>query len=500
MKNLCSLTAVLALVACGDNTNDDNPTPDSAQPDTMPPDTMPDGPPGFTKPTPFRIPLAAAGPDQLQSAASAGDDKFYAAGFAAQTVAGPRFVTVVRYHLDGTPDFTFGANGVVTTPIVFVGGADEVDIAVQADGKILVSGTTDSPTIVDDRDVGIARLNTNGTLDTTFNPTGAIPGVAIISLGESGGVNNLRDASRSIAVDANGIYIHGVSRPIGNKADDSGLRTDSDFTVARVTSEGVLDTTFGGTQIAFGVTPLSTAGTPGVFRLDIQEINGTPRAIKTLADGKLMVTGYATTPISGGAGAQAVIFKLNTDGTLDTTWNEATGIFHEAVLATQTEVYNIAVHDNGTFTTAGYGRNAGSINDYVSMKFAITTTGATAARSLTYGTSGVSVFDPSGAMLGSNCRNAIALPEGKTLLTGSTGPSNDPAQDAVFAILDADGVLDTKYGTGIQVFELGTNGNDQFWGGAVSGTKAVVVGYQGGLANQTETQNDDAFAVVFDLQ
>ena len=55
------------------------------------------------------------------------------------------------------------------------------------------------------------------------------------------------------------------------------------------------------------------------------------------------------------------------------------------------------------------------------------------------------------------------------------------------------------YGTGIHRFPLGSNGNDQFWGGAVSGDQVTVVGYKGGgaAASQTETSNDDAFAAVF---
>jgi hypothetical protein len=75
-----------------------------------------------------------------------------------------------------------------------------------------------------------------------------------------------------------------------------------------------------------------------------------------------------------------------------------------------------------------------------------------------------------------------------------------PAQDAVFAVLDATGKLDTTYGTGIHKFVLGSNGNDQFWGGAVSGNAVSVVGYKGGGTAQTEAMNDDAFAAVFTLQ
>jgi uncharacterized delta-60 repeat protein len=287
-----------------------------------------------------------------------------------------------------------------------------------------------------------------------------------------------------VAVTSDGVYINAVSRGLGNKA-AGGPRTDTDFTVARLTPLGVLDTTF---------------ATAGQFRLDISvggvptEANATPRGIKSLPDGKILVGGYATTP-GLGTGAQPVVIKLLSTGALDTSFNG--GFFHDVVLSAQTEVYNFAVH--GTkIVTGGYGRESGTINNYISLRFDV----ATGERDLTWGgtTNGAVVFDPSGTLLGSNCRNVIALPDGKSMMIGSTGPSNMPEQDAVFAILDANGVLDTSYGTGIHKFALGANGNDQFWGGAVSGDQVAVIGFKGGGMTQTDTVNDDAFAAVFTVR
>ncbi len=498
----------VALIACGDN--DNNPiNPDSSEPtpDSQTPDSPPDTNPTFTVPTPFAVPLSVAGPDQLQSAAAGPDGKFYAAGFAAQTITSKRFVTVVRYLPTGAPDPSFGANGIVATPLEFVGGSDEVDLAVQADGKILVSGTTASPTITGDRDLGVARLNTSGTLDITFGTLG----VAIISLNDAimnGTTPTGADASRSLAVAATGeIFLHGVSRGVGKKsADVNADRTDTDYTVVKLLADGTVDTAaFGGQSITLGNGFTHTADTkPGQFRLDIEETGATARALKVLDDGKLMGSGYASTP-STGSTVQPVLYKVNANGTLDTTWGADTqGVFHEVVIAVQTEIYGIAIHADGKLTTAGYGRASGDINDFISLRFHVDPASGANARDLTYNnaTNGALVFDPSGAMLGSNCRNALALPNGKTLLMGSTGPSNMPVQDAVVAFVDDAGQLDTAYGDGVHVFKLGADGNDQFWGATVSGTKAIVVGYKGGgAANaQTEATNDDAFAVIFDIQ
>nr|MBA2541789.1 hypothetical protein [Deltaproteobacteria bacterium] len=407
----------------------------------------------------------------------------YGAGFAAQTLAGQKLVTLVKFGADGL-DTTFGTGGVITTAVEFKGGSGEIGIVTDANDKILISATVAATLDAADRDVAVLRFTTNGTLDNTFNGTG----VAVISLNtahNNAGTLSAFDAARGVAVNANGIYLVGTARGTGT-ALAGGPRTDTDFTVARLTTLGILDLTF--------------AGGDGVFQLDIaiggvnQEKNATPRGIKSLSDGNVIIGGYQTTP-GIGAGPQPVIFKLSSAGALDTDF--AGGVFHEAILSTQTEVYNFAIHGD-KIVTGGYGRETGDTNDYISLRFNL----ADGVRDTTFGgtTNGAVVFDPSGSALSSNCRNSIALPDGKTMLTGSTGPSNMPAQDAVFAILDADGVLDTAYATGLHKFPLGANGNDQFWGGAVSGDQVAVVGYKGGGSTQTDTVNDDAYAAVFTVR
>jgi uncharacterized delta-60 repeat protein len=325
--------------------------------------------------------------------------------------------------------------------------------------------------------VAVVRLDTNGTVDTTFG----VGGVRVLDLNTAvlNGANLVGlDVSRGLAVDPTGrIYIHAAQRGVGN-ATGGGPRIDTDFTVVRLTVDGALDTAW---------------GTGGKHLLDIQESNATPRGLQAFADGTVIAGGYANSP--GVGTVQPVMYKLTAAGALDAAWATG-GVFHEAVLAVQTEVYGFAVHGN-QIVTAGYGRNAGTANDYVSLRFNL----ATGVRDTTWGgaPNGAVVIDPSGTMLGSNCRNAIALPNGKTALIGSTGPANMPAQDAVFAVLDANGRLDTTFGDGIHVYPLGSNGNDQLWGGTVSGNTAVFVGYKGGGATQTEQSNDDSFGVILRL-
>jgi uncharacterized delta-60 repeat protein len=455
-------------------------TPDaSISPDSPPgADAAVDAPPQFVKPTPVPVPLSAAGPDQLMSVTAGPNDTFYAAGFAAQTVTGAKLVVVVKLTKTGALDTTFGIGGVYTSTLEFKGGTDEIDLVTQSDGKIVVSATIANATNPSDRDIGLFRVDATGALDPTFGVAG-LSRIDLSTAYDNGTTLVALDSARGLARGPNDtLFLHAVSRGTGT-ASGGGPRTDPDFTVAKLTASGSLDTTW---------------GNGGKFLLDIQESNATAKGLHALADGSVIASGYANSP--GIGTVQPVLYRLTPAGTLDAGFATG-GLFHETVLTLQTEIYHFAI-DGDRITTAGYGRNSGTANDWVSMRFN-TTTGV---RDTTFGgaPNGAVLIDPSGAMLGSNCRNAIGLPGGKTALIGSTGPANMPTQDAVVAILTVDGKLDTTYGTGVHVFPLGSASNDQFWGGAVAGDALLITGWRGGGSTQTDTVNDDSHAVVFELQ
>ncbi len=94
-------------------------------------------------------------------------------GTTPSSTTGDNFV-VTRYKADGTKDNAFGAggtdgDGVVT--IDFVGANDFAKaILVQPDGKIVVAGSAKNNTDA----FAMARLNTNGSLDTTFGQGGKV--------------------------------------------------------------------------------------------------------------------------------------------------------------------------------------------------------------------------------------------------------------------------------------------------------------------------------------
>lgn len=474
-----TLASLAFVAACGDDLKS------SARPDAPPvdPDAAPDAPPDanpYVPPAPFAVPISAAGPDQLQSLAPGPDGTFYAAGFSAATVAGVRNVIVVKLTATGL-DTTFGGgDGIATTTTEFKGGSDEIDIAVQSTGKIVVSATVANAGNANDRDVAVLRLLDTGEPDPDFG----VAGVRVLDLNtahDNGTMLVGLDSARSIAIGPGDvIFVHALQRGEGTKT-GGGPRTDTDFAVTKLSADGAPELAYGGGD--------------GKYLLDITESNATPKGLTAFADGTVIANGYANSP--GLGTVQPVLFKLSAVGEPVTAFADQ-GLFHETVLQAQTEIYGVAVHGNN-LVTGGYGREVTDAqNDWVSLRFDATT----GARDLTWGgtTNGAVVIDPAGMMAADNCRNAIALPGGKTALIGSTGPGNVPEQNAVFAILAADGTLDPAFGGKAHVYPLGANGNDQFWGGAVSGGKAMIVGYKGGGMTQTETVNDDAWAIVLPVE
>src|SRR5439155_10568876 len=115
--------------------------------------------------------------------------KLVVAGAAYSNVTAGDFA-LARYNPDGSLDSTFGASGKVMTEFGF--GWDVANaLALQPDGKIVVAGSAYSGP---DHDFAIARYNSDGSLDTSFNGTGKV----ITSIGPG------NDYANSVALQPDG--------------------------------------------------------------------------------------------------------------------------------------------------------------------------------------------------------------------------------------------------------------------------------------------------------
>lgn len=474
MHRLSMFLLAVGLVACGD---DGAPATPDARPDGPPaPDAPPDAPPSsYTKPEAKPVVISAGTADALQSASPGPGGTFYAAGFRAATLGGTRNVVLVKLTAAGALDTTFNTTGIVETPLVTPGGNGDIVVATASDGKIVIAATlVGDPT---------PRTRTSASCATTRTARSTPGSGPTARCASTSARSTWRAASRSTAPTGS------TSRPCRAARATRWApnpRTDTDFTVARVTAAGALDATY---------------GTAGKFSLDIYaagtHTSATARALHVAADNTVIAGGYATVPgVGNGQNPQAVVYKLTAAGALDPTFGTG-GYFNEGVLQLQTEVYNLAIH--GThFITGGYGRETGTANQYVFMRFAT----ATGVRDTAWGgagaINGAVLIDPSSGLAGSNLRNVIALPGGKTLFVGSANFDGASGSNAIIGVIDAQGALDTEtFGDALFSYEL--DGADAFWGAAVSGTNAIAVGFKGRVGDETAANNDDSYVAVIPL-
>jgi len=125
---------------------------------------------------------------------------------------------LARYNVDGSPDKTFGNGGKVTTEVFvpsFIYG-----IALQSNGKIIAVGGFQG--------TGIARFNTDGSLDATFGTAGR----AIVDFGSFWGSESVF----ALVVQSDGKIIVGG---------DSEEYNETMFALARFNRDGSLDASFG---------------------------------------------------------------------------------------------------------------------------------------------------------------------------------------------------------------------------------------------------------------
>lgn len=279
---------------------------------------------------------------------------------------------VARYNQDGSLDTTFNGTGIVRNPIIptdqLVASAIGYALAIDNNNKITCSGFV---TPLSDPRVSpfyLIRFNEDGSLDTSFNPTGSIPGILNTQLVEQvGQVTSIN--INSIAIDVNDkIVCTGyVAYTIPN------LSAISWITV-RVNPDGTLDDTFGNRGVV--ITPirgfdvaaslqidhdnnivvagnasngfvavmalakydysgnlLQSFGDNGIVLTNISNNTDRIQDIKIDSDNKIVAAGFTSlflayrTPLLVSSGDNFTMLRYNPDGSLDQTFGELTQIY-----------------------------------------------------------------------------------------------------------------------------------------------------------------------------
>jgi uncharacterized delta-60 repeat protein len=275
---------------------------------------------------------------------------------------------IARLNSDGTLDASFN---------IGTGANNNVTaLAIQPDGKIIIYGafTSYNGIVVSGF---LVRLNNDGTLDPTFNPgTGLSNGFAV----------------STIVVQSDGkILIGGTFTSYNGTARNR---------IARISNDGSLDATFN----------------PGTGA------NSTVSAITIQSDGKIIIGGSF---LNYNGSAINRIARINNDGTLDATFNPGTGA--------NNTVSAIAIQSNGQILIGG---SFTTYNGTGQIRIARINSNGTLDATLNPGTGT------------NNSINAIATQsDGKIIIAGSFTGYNGVIKNQI-ARVNSDGSLDVSFDAG----------------------------------------------------
>jgi uncharacterized delta-60 repeat protein len=300
-------------------------------------------------------------------------------------------IALARYLPDGQLDPTFGNNGRVTLDLgSFENGNG---IAIQSDGKIVISGTTGTS----NRSIVVARFNTDGTLDASFNGTGVFTRAA-------GGDDNAGPVS--IQPTDGKILVSGFSFWPPNGAGYTAI-------VYRLNTDGTLDSSFGSSGLAVVKISNSSANPDYLSAMALQP------------DGKILLGANI------GATSDIGLARLLSNGAPDSQFGSSGRL--------ETNVSNAGLNSlmllpNGTFMVMGNAAAGGVVSRWT----------ANGTLDTSFGSAGKVTIS---AM--ASATQAVMEPSGQICVSGIT-PGSNP--DFAVAALSPNGALDTTFnGSGIAV-------------------------------------------------
>lgn len=215
-------------------------------------------------------------------------------------------ISIIRMNSDGSLDKTFNSTGIVDLKIGVY--ADAGSVAIQPDGKILVGGTAYSTNKAYqgfDSEIAIARYNANGTLDTTFANKGIFTWNRLPSQDSASSLTVLPDNSIVAIAATNSINSGGA--------------------IFKLSANG---------------SPVNSFGNNGVATF--QPIQGTQLTDMTVApNGDLILSGYTYYNRVG------LLFAVNpSTGTLDPSFNNGQGWLEDVNPVGTFEFDTVAVQGN----------------------------------------------------------------------------------------------------------------------------------------------------------
>ncbi len=318
--------------------------------------------------------------DKAEAVAIQPDGKIVVAGSAAANAPGgdipvTRFA-LARYNSDGSLDPTFDGDGKLTTS--FINGFESAfDLSIQSDGKIIAVGVASNQT---GGGVALARYNSDGSLDPSFGTGGKVN----MSLGGGGG------NAQAIVLQSDGKIV------IGGYARAASVSFDEDFMIARFTSSGQFDTSFGTGGVAF--TDMSGGDDDAALDIALQ------------SDGKIVAVGYAVQQTGDFA-----MIRYTIGGSLDSGFGNGGKVITE--FGDQyTSANSIVIQADGKLVTAGQAFDNFS---QFPLNFALTRHNTNGGLDTGFGTGGKLTTDFNNSI--DRAHAVVLQPDGKIIAAGLSG-------------------------------------------------------------------------------
>ena len=342
---------------------------------------------------------------------------------------------IFRFDTDGTLDLGFGDGGKVA---VSLGGDDQpVDLAIQADGKIVVLGGS---SLGATNRLGLVRLDANGSLDPSFGTGGVVTEQVT-------GAN----FPQAIAVQPNGkIVVTGEGAPF----------LQSDAFLVRFQDSGTLDDSFGQNGAVF-----ISAGLWGdaLYAVTLQP------------DGKIVATGLA---FWGGDYGSWLIVRLLADGTPDQTFGVEgevqLGLGAPGPLSPISQAFSVLVQADGKIVVAG---STGAVylqwpSDFASARF-----DSSGQLDETYGSAGVSEIAPLGASSITYPTALLPGTDGRLTMVGPGATDASSSRSALVLRTSSDGNLDPNWSDDgiVEIEEVGLWTGDGLTVDAASDSSGSVI-------------------------
>ncbi|MGN6816264.1 MAG: hypothetical protein ACTHK3_09285 [Solirubrobacterales bacterium] len=335
------------------------------------------------------------------------DGKVLVAG----TSKGSEALSVARLLPSGALDPTWGAGGVATTPLGKFSYAE--DVAVQPDGKVVAVGEAPGP---ENEDFAIVRYLSNGKLDPSFGEGG----IVILPVGALG------DQAHAVAIGPGGrIAVVGVAE-LPSFRDAVG--------VAMLEADGTPEAAFAGD----GTTVIQTESG--------EDDRGEGVAFQP--DGKIVIADST----GGGGGDGFTLIRLGLDGKPDSSFG-GDGVVETPIPGEggieEGRIADVVIQPDGKIVGGGYGFDyTGTPPDFVG-KFEIVRYLANGELDPSFGSGGmVGVRLPGEHSFG----RALGLAaDGKLVLGGTYDVSPNPLEEHEAPALvrfDSNGSLDPSFGSG----------------------------------------------------